>query len=92
VLCNFTKERRIYEHVWTYFVYNYILVSPGLLRASTSLFFFFQFLKFRNALGKEKTAKLVFIFTCVIVHAFIFVNEELYYVCKFKYSNIFIKK
>jgi len=21
---NFTKERRIYEHIWTYFVYNYI--------------------------------------------------------------------
>jgi len=34
VLCsNFTKERRTYEHVWTYFVCNDILVSPGLLRA-----------------------------------------------------------
>jgi len=22
--CNFTKERKIYEHIWTYFVYNYI--------------------------------------------------------------------
>jgi len=21
---NFTKKRRIYEHIWTYFVYNYI--------------------------------------------------------------------
>jgi len=21
---NFTKERRIYEHLWTYFLYNYI--------------------------------------------------------------------
>jgi len=37
VLCsNFAKERRI----WTYFVYNYILVFPGLLRALTSLFLF----------------------------------------------------
>jgi len=43
VLCsNFTKERRLYEwtYVWTCFVYNYILVSSGLLRASTSLFLF----------------------------------------------------
>jgi len=39
VLCsNFTKERRIYEHVWTYFVYNYMLVSPE--HALTSLFLF----------------------------------------------------
>jgi len=21
---NFTKERKMYEHVWTYFIYNYI--------------------------------------------------------------------
>jgi len=21
---NFTKERRIYKHIWTYFVYNYV--------------------------------------------------------------------
>jgi len=41
VLCShFTKERRLYEHVWTYFVYNYILVSPGLLHASSFLFLF----------------------------------------------------
>jgi len=41
VLCsNFTKERKLYEHVWTYFVYNYILVSLRLLRTLTSLFLF----------------------------------------------------
>jgi len=55
------------------------------------LCFFFSVLvslmKFRNALGNEKTAKLVFIFK----DAFIFVNKKLY-VCKFKYLNIFIKK
>jgi len=22
---NFTKEKRIYGHIWTYFIYNYIL-------------------------------------------------------------------
>jgi len=50
---NFTEER-IYKHVWTYFVYNYILVSPKLQRAATSLFLFSCFLKFRNALESEK--------------------------------------
>jgi len=40
VVSNFTKERKIYEHVWTYFVYHYILVSPELLRTATSLFLF----------------------------------------------------
>jgi len=50
----------MYEHN---FAYNYILVSPGLLHALTSLFFFGSyFLKFKNALRNKKTAKLVFIF------------------------------
>jgi len=37
-------------------------------------FFGSYFLKFRNALGDEKTAKLVFIFKCM---RFIFVNKKL---------------
>jgi len=28
------------KNVWTYFVYNYILASPRLLRIATSLFLF----------------------------------------------------
>jgi len=46
-------------------------------------------LKFRNALGNEKPAKLA---KFLYLSAFIFVNKKLYYVYKFKYSNIFIKK
>jgi len=36
------KEGYMYghEYVWTYFVYNYILVSPRLLRTTISLFLF----------------------------------------------------
>jgi len=53
VLCsNFTKERRTYEHAWTYFVYNYISMSPE-LPCVRLLCFFFRFL-----LENEKTAKL----------------------------------
>jgi len=64
VLCsNFIKERRIYKHVWTYFVYNYIYVS-GIAMCFNFFVSFFDscFLKFKNALKNEKTAKLVFIF------------------------------
>jgi len=56
VLCsNFTKERRKYEHVWTYFVYNYIGVS-GIATCLDFLVSFFGscFLKCKNALKKRK--------------------------------------
>jgi len=56
----------MYRHILYIIVYNYILVSPGLLRASTFFSFFGScFSKFRNALGNEITAKLVFIFKCM---------------------------
>jgi len=62
VLCNFTKERRIYEHIWTYFVYNYILVFRDCYVLRLLCFFGSCFLKLKNALGNEK---LVFIFKCM---------------------------
>jgi len=52
----------MYEHVWTYFVYDYTLMSPRLLRTS---FFGSCYLELRNALENEKIAKLVFIFKCM---------------------------
>jgi len=48
VCSNFTKERRIYEHVRTYFVYNYILVSRGDCYVLRLLCFFFRFLFFET--------------------------------------------
>jgi len=56
----------MYEHIC---IYLYIAVSG----IATCLDFFvsffgFCFLKFRNALGNEKTAKLFFIFKCMRVH------------------------
>jgi len=66
VCCNFTKEERIYEHVWTYFVNNYIGVSEIATYCDFFVSFFGScFLKLRKALGNEKTAKLVFIFKCM---------------------------
>jgi len=55
----------MYEHVWTYFVYNHILVSEIACCDFFVSFFGFCFLKLRNALGNEKTVKLVFIFKCM---------------------------
>jgi len=47
VLCNnFTKEKRIYEHTWTYFIYNYWCFQDCyVLRL---LYFFFSILVFWN--------------------------------------------
>jgi len=51
-------------NIWAYFVYNYILYISGIATCLDFFvsFFDFCFLKFKNALRSEKTAKLVFIF------------------------------
>jgi len=56
----------MYEHVWTYFVYNNIGVSEIATCYDFFVSFFDScFLKLRNALGNEKTVKLVFTFKCI---------------------------